>query len=512
MNQSAATARPAAYDEARSLVRAAEFTKAAALLDEQEAAGARDAAGVLLRARIHLVWNPATALVYLAERSGRLRTKAHRAEAALLSGAAYARLGDDGSARARFRAAAPLCAGRPDLRADLAYQQAAAAWIRRRLDAAERLLARADWRGAAATVLIQRDVLAGAIHGSRGQFSEQAAVLLQALQFIREQPEPSVLHWAHVVSQIAYLARELHGPGLKETAYEELARVPWTGDLADTHFTALRAVGWCHALEGDYFNAFRRLKEASAVAPSPAWRVMSLCDRSYLATCLGESRWAEQERSDARDLAATIKWNALEGEERFALCLLAELYAEHDPAVALSHIAEYRKAGRRFAAVLASADDRRVIAMESYSLGVVQKNLGDAVEASRLLTEAFEIYEAAGYRWRAGRAAKVLAELTGDADWASRAADALSAFPRSWLASPAVPARQPALRLASLTPAQQAVYELLARGLSTREIATRLHRSEYTVRNHVKAIFKAVGVRSRAALVAQAAEAKTGPA
>jgi DNA-binding NarL/FixJ family response regulator len=41
-------------------------------------------------------------------------------------------------------------------------------------------------------------------------------------------------------------------------------------------------------------------------------------------------------------------------------------------------------------------------------------------------------------------------------------------------------------------------------GLSTRQIAVNLGRSEYTVRNHVKAIFKALKVKSRATLIARA--------
>ncbi|MGD9695433.1 MAG: response regulator transcription factor [Thermoleophilia bacterium] len=50
---------------------------------------------------------------------------------------------------------------------------------------------------------------------------------------------------------------------------------------------------------------------------------------------------------------------------------------------------------------------------------------------------------------------------------------------------------------------EQEVVQLIARGRSTREIASSLHLSLHTVRDHVKAIFEKVGVSSRGELVAK---------
>jgi len=490
---------------AQELYRNARFSEAAEVLEKREAAGTLDPQNALLLARIYLVRDPARSLLYLTDRSKLFTSKVLRGESGLLQGAAYARLGDHASAATRLKAAATDCAGHADLLCAVRYQQATSAWMQRKLDSAQHILNRVDWSEATAPVRIQQYVLQGAIQASRGNLTEQGGTLLEALRYVRQQERPSVLHWAYVVSQISYLARELYSPSLREAAYEEVSKVPWTADISDTQFITLRAVGWCHALEGDYFNAFRRLKEASQIAPSPAWRVMSLCDRSYLARCLGETRWAEQERSDARDLAATVNWKALDGEERFALCLLGELFAETDAPLALAQIAEYRKAGKQFAPILASSDDRRVTALESYSLGVVQRALGDSAEAVRLISQAYDIYDGIGYRWRAGRSAKALAQLTGQTSWKERAATALGVYPRSWLVEErARPPVQPLRGVELLTASQQAVYEQLVLGLSTRDIARQLNRSEFTIRNHVKAVFKTLGVKSRASLVARA--------
>ncbi|HWI05945.1 MAG TPA: helix-turn-helix transcriptional regulator, partial [Solirubrobacteraceae bacterium] len=52
-----------------------------------------------------------------------------------------------------------------------------------------------------------------------------------------------------------------------------------------------------------------------------------------------------------------------------------------------------------------------------------------------------------------------------------------------------------------LTHREVDVTRAIARGLGTGEIATHLHLSPHTVRDHVKAIFEKVGVSSRGELV-----------
>src|SRR5262249_4412837 len=67
----------------------------------------------------------------------------------------------------------------------------------------------------------------------------------------------------------------------------------------------------------------------------------------------------------------------------------------------------------------------------------------------------------------------------------------------------AVSPEQTAQTLADLSKAQFRVYQLLLGGLSYKQIAGRLALSHHTVHNHIRAIYRLLGVRSRGELFAR---------
>ena len=64
-----------------------------------------------------------------------------------------------------------------------------------------------------------------------------------------------------------------------------------------------------------------------------------------------------------------------------------------------------------------------------------------------------------------------------------------------------VPATEPGVM--GISAAERRVLELLLEGLAEKEVARRLKLSRHTVHNHVRKIYRAVNVRSRAELLAQ---------
>lgn len=62
----------------------------------------------------------------------------------------------------------------------------------------------------------------------------------------------------------------------------------------------------------------------------------------------------------------------------------------------------------------------------------------------------------------------------------------------------------------NLTPAEQAVLDLVAKGLGNTEIASSLNKSEKTVRNQVSILFEKLGVHTRAELIVRVLSSPQG--
>jgi DNA-binding CsgD family transcriptional regulator len=495
--------RPAAvFDEARADFRAARFRAAVRRLEN---AASPEALLLLARTQLRL-GDPSQALAVLT-RVSKSAAREQRAESAMLKGVAFSRLGDPASARSQFNSAQRLLRSGEPLQAEATYHQAALEWIERHLDRAGALLERVP-KERSPDLDLHVCILRGAIASASENLPAQGAILLDGLRRAGNGEQVETYLYGMLVTQIAALAVELPSAELRDAALARVDGVPWTRDIADLHFHAARAVAWRHALEGDEFNAFRRLKQALGAARTDAWRVAALADRAYLAQALGEPRWAAQELRDAHELAATINWAAIAGEEKLALPILAELFAARDPSVAIGYVTTFGSVGKHYPRILSSSRDVRVDALQAYSLGKVQLALGERAEAKRLLSSAWKIYARLGIQWRAARAALALAEIDDAQKWRSRASAALTSYPRSWLAGGAGVRREPSAALppqaAALTQAQRAVLQLLLEGHGTDQIAKLRDCSTFTVRNHIKAIFKTFGVSSRSALIVKA--------
>lgn len=486
---------------------AAEALEAARLADAQRLLAALPASEanperILLEARLRQYQDAAPEMVGLLS-GAHFDEPMHEAQRLLLLAIAHTRLAEYHAADEYFERASESAArlNDGDLNAEIAYRRG-----RRYMLAGDLARARGFLPAAAKGSQARRlDALhlESAILYNEGRHKEQAHVLQRLLEQIDPADPRMNLSAAYAAHTLATMAREIDVPEAIPAVERHLRACIWPADLNVQRFQSLKALGWAYALRGDYFNAFRYLKQSSAVAPSQAWFVMALLDRAYLARCLGEARWSRQELFEADEAAANVDWRATRNEERVGLLLLAEMFAPIDSGKAAKYMAQYRDLGEMNRNLHYSRSPL-LDALAGYSAGVTQLALGNAKAGIKLLRESLDIYQREQYDWRAGRCALRLYEATADPQFLDVATEKLRGYPQSWLADELrnvrVPSGGPVL-----PPMQRRVFDRLCEGLSTAQIARQLGRSEYTVKNHIKLIFKAYAVKSRAELLAKVA-------
>lgn len=503
--EGSASASASPLTEAAQALDTARLSDAQALIAASSAAPG-DPERLLLEARLRQYRDAAPEMVGLLS-GARFEDAAQEAQRLLLLAIAHTRLGEYHAADDYLDRADALAVKSNDaeLRAEIAYRRG-----RRHLLAGDAGKARELVAPAAAGSLARRlDALhlEAAILNSEGKHKQQAEVLRHLLEQIDPADPRMSMSAAYATHTLATIAREIDVPETIPAVERHLRACVWPADLNVQRFQSLKALGWAYALRGDYFNAFRYLKQSAAVAPSQAWFVMAMLDRAYLARCLGEARWSRQELFEADEAADAVDWHATRNEERVGLLLLAEMFAPIDSAKAAKYMAHYHDLGEMKARNLHYSRSPLLRALADYSAGVTQLALGNTKAGIGLLRESLEVYRREQYDWRAGRCALRLYEATADARYLDLAAQKLSRYPNSWLADELRNVQMPS-GSPSLPPMQRRVFERLCEGLSTAEIARQLQRSEYTVKNHIKLIFKSYGVKSRAELLAKVARSR----
>jgi DNA-binding CsgD family transcriptional regulator len=484
-----------AFDEGR-------LAEASALYNANKSTGATAEAN-LLRARILMNLDAPAAIGSLLKIRDARPAKEIVVQALALLGDAYARTGDFGAADHSLQEAFDLAGrvGDADLSAFVGYRSG-----RRFLAEGnpERARESLDLARAGRSVESRLNALhlESYILSREGRLREQARVLVEMLRSIDPALREHMEHRAWATHSLAALTRELYLPDMLSEVERQLGGAPWPEDFAVNRFQALKSLGWAKALLGDHLNAFRYLKRSAEEAPSKAWRVMAYCDRAYLARSADQEVWARHELAEAEDIADSTDWRSLVGEEPIALLLLSELFATVDAAKASVYLARFREMGDLKSPLSLLRSDPRLMAMVEYSSGVVESALGNSKRAMTLLDSAYRAYSRMGYEWRAGRCALAQFALKAEAGYLASARDKLRHYGASWLGQ-----QMRELAVAdsmSLPPMQMQVFRLLCEGRPTDEIAKTIGRSQFTVRNHVKALLKTFNVNSRPALLAEA--------
>ena len=160
------------------------------------------------------------------------------------------------------------------------------------------------------------------------------------------------------------------------------------------------------------------------------------------------------------------------GEERIGLLNLIVVASDRYVAAARSLMNAYDAISTRVPPGLAIAHERRLGAMASHARGTLLAAEGCKPEGERLLRETFETFSRLGFSWRNAFIALQLHALTKDDAWLRKAEAAAAEFPESAIGREirrrARGSADP--RLASLSPAQRRVFELICYGKSNKEI------------------------------------------
>jgi DNA-binding CsgD family transcriptional regulator len=493
------------FAEMQRLFQGAYYVAAAAIYDGALARGERprnDA--ILLRARLYLKTDSKQIVPFLLKEELEKPTQAQTARREMYLATGYSRLGEFSAADKHFASAKAVAHDGPFL-AELAAHITRRYLEQRDLDSAE------QWQQKSLvdrtlTGKIRSEHLASYIYARHERFREQAASLIRVLDLIGEKRQEHVEDWYAAVHTLAVLARELP---MREAAIRAKAEVDfefeWSPDFAVSRFQSLKAVAWCQALAGDELSCFRYLRLAQQIAVGKVWRAILYLDRSYFAAIVGEHQWSANEFAAAEDLADAIAWDETSGEERVALLLLAELATVHAPKRALFYIARFNHLGKLRSNVQHFSFDDRLQAIASYSTGLVKLAADDLSAAEEHLRKAWSTFDRIGYDVRAGLSAMALHRATNKSRWMHLAEDKFESYPQSWLVRTlrdAPTSVMPDTPL--LSRMQTAVTGLVCEGLSTEEIAGRLGLSPNTILNHLKVIYRKLGVNSRPALVVKA--------
>jgi ATP/maltotriose-dependent transcriptional regulator MalT len=381
----------------------------------------------------------------------------------------------------------------PDASAWVEYYDAFYLWSQGKLSEAEQRLLRPLRAGDA--ILRAKALALGAwIEGSRERYESQIEGLQKALDTLP--PCEDLFTAAKILHALAALSCNLFRLELAVEVERRANAIPWSEDMRAMQLEIMRSVAWNHALAGRFVPALRLLRRNENIADSAPSRVVALLDRARICFGSGETLNYRAYLESADELATTCDWANTPGEERFSLLTLAALWAPSDPIHARGVLEKYRVlCGSTTKTSAWGNGDRRRMAAEHYSAGVVLRYLNQHAESVEHLQSAFKIYEGIGYYWRAALCAY---HLDGaNPELLERATQWIEQyFPHAWFA-PLFAGLRTAEKdgaLQSLGRSRRQILHFVIQGRAVKDIAEILNREEKTIRNHLSAIFKAFGV------------------
>lgn len=460
--------------------------------------------GLLLRTDVLAKSDAIAPLQELAAHAATFKTPDGRAGYFITSARAYMRARNFDAAEAMLDAAVPALDGADDERKyQLAYARARLGWNRREYNPQNEDIALA-MRSKDPALRFNALNLRAWMHAGLEDYHSTMRDLRGCLNLFAEHGyRCGVANVALAIQSTLGFAWEIGDWDAESEAEAAFEALEWTPDVAVHRFMSLRNLAWCAFLRGDSAGAQWLFKDSKDAAPSPAWKVIAHADRAYVARMNLNEAWAAEELYDAHAIARSVEWHATRDEERLALITLAILFAATDLGQAQRYVSTYIEMGANSINVNieASHDPRRAVASEKYAAGRVQAMLGNTELAVRDLQQAYEIFAAIGFDFRAALAAQALHELTKDDRWLENARVHAAGYPASALYERlSGKPREQDDALQDLTHLQRQIALAFCQGADIMELSRRFSRSSFTIGKQLEAIYSAFGVGSRTAL------------
>jgi hypothetical protein len=266
-------------------------------------------------------------------------------------------------------------------------------------------------------------------------YAAQATFLMNSFEEFDAANCPDALIETAMLSNLAFLVRDLQKPELAAFVRERSSKIQWTPALARLRFGTQHSLGWCSALSGDNLGGLREFRQSAEVAPSVPLKILAILDRAFIAGQLHERFFALEQLEHACHLAAGIDWDAVVSYDRRVLLDLASALASHDVVRARVTLDRYFSARTPISKLSLFSQDTRRRGDECMATAAVVRAEGALDRAVMVYKEAFDIWTDVGYGWRAAAAALEIYTLTGDTAYLDVVAREAAERPLSWIAN-----------------------------------------------------------------------------
>jgi tetratricopeptide (TPR) repeat protein len=271
------------------------------------------------------------------------------------------------------------------------------------------------------------------ICGLKENYRESCKLFVRALDEIDKSP---VVHLhSQILMAISFLASEVDVKVDLADMRRRLREMSWTEHMGTQRYWAHRNFGLRLALDGGVGAqlGLRLLSKSAEYAVKPTQKVLAILDSSATSFHYGEPHNGASWLTMADELAAQTDWAAEGGDERIALLIAAELFAETQPQRADGYLRLFESLPP-MSNLMALSHGSRMPATVAHAKGVVARYGGRTEEAVAQFKVAFELFKKASYQWRQAESALQIYQITGDERYRKRGQRLIRPHSESWIA------------------------------------------------------------------------------